>query len=107
MIPPSSSANTYVVAPPLSQDTTGLLDDMLKEADALSRNENPKFGNCQAEDYNMAPSKKGKYFLDGIVQNGVDRNVGSAFGNRKAGTENQWADSGAAQMHAGEFMQNC
>lgn len=108
MISQSTTANTYVVAQPLSQDTSGLLDDMLKEAETLSRNENSKeencvvqFGNAQAEDNSMAASNKGKHVLDGIVQNGAGQHKWSAYGNRQATPENQWADSCAAQAHAG------
>ncbi|KAK9284244.1 hypothetical protein L1049_023413 [Liquidambar formosana] len=87
----SSSVNDYGVAPPVSRANSGLLDDLLMEAQTLSkRNEN---------------SNKGKaVVVDEFTEEDADVDLGLVFGDSGGGDatpENQWDDSSSGQSSIG------
>lgn len=80
---------------PLSRSNSGLLDALLQEAQAISRNENSRGKELAAE------SEKGKCVtMEGDMED-ASMHMGSVFGESNATPETQWEESSSAQSSIG------
>lgn len=96
----NTEADDYVLEPLFPGKSSGLLDDMLKESQTISRN-----GNRSSNGSEMAASSnKGKDLMDDFIVDATTSDIENFYGESNE-TEplNQFDDSSSAHSSIGEF----